>query len=401
MGRCFRGGGRTGSARPSAFSNGFLRFWYQSSATLKINIKSVTGTVTNEAAYYVPNSSNQWQETIIPLNAFQKVIGAKAIDYENVFLPFAITLESAGTFYVDYVRWQKGVFRIYRDAGIPPNADVITWAGGAATWDGDYGDATAPEGVKSFRTEGVSWGGWGVQMTNGAVDFSFYTNGSLCFWVKSTNALKVEIEGPSGTKGTHYISSTTGAWLQFVLPLSDFSSVNFAQVVSPFLITAETRSLFFVDDVRWIMATNADAGATRTVVYSDAGIPVGTDIYVWWASNYVYHVSCAANDGGFESDTPGGFPDSGYSSWNSAAGAGTGVCSTAAAFTGSAGLRNSTGSGRADTWISVFQERAAYAGDVYRAGGYLRQPSGTGWVGGSEGYVRLTFLDYWHGVITN
>lgn len=55
-----------------------------------------------------------------------------------------------------------------------------------------------------------------------------------------------------------------------------------------------------------------------------------------------------------------------------------------------------TGTDGAEYWVAAFQEYEAYAGDIFRAQVYARQPSGHGWVSGSEAYLQLEFQDAWH-----
>ncbi|HPG00036.1 MAG TPA: beta-galactosidase [Kiritimatiellia bacterium] len=374
-----------------AFTNGFVKFWANSTVTLKVQLED-TGYV--KRTKYVPSTGGVWKEIVIPISDFS------GVNLSSIYGLIEISSETASTFYIDNVRWVKGIFRIYRDAGIPAGCDVITWAGGTSSFNGDFVDAAAPEGIKTFRTEGSSWIGWGVAKTNGTLDLGFYSNGVVYFWAKSTNALKIEIEAPQGTKRTKYISSTGGSWQEFVLPMSEFSGVNFSQVYAPFTVSADVGATFFVDDVRWIRSTNDVSTQPHVVVYSDAGIPMGSDVYVWWASQYWDHVSLLMGDGSFEFDAQGRFPDSGFWAMTSAGGTATGQCLAAAVRTGFSGLRLSTATQTTSTWVSTYQELTAYAGDIYHLETYVRQP-GSSWIAGSLAYPRLQFLDAGRQVITN
>ena len=374
-----------------AFTNGSIKFWANSTVTLKVQIED-TGYV--KRTKFVPSTGGVWKEIVIPVSDFS------GVNLSSVYGLIEISSETASTFYIDNVRWAKGIFRIYRDAGLPAGCDIITWAGGGSSFNGDFVDTSAPEGIKSFRTEGASWIGWGVAKTNGAFDLGLYSNGVVYFWAKSTNALKIEIEAPQGTKRTKYISSTGGSWQEFVLPMSEFSGVNLSQVYAPFTVSADAGATFFVDDVSWIRSTNDVSTHPRVLVYSDAGIPMGSDVFVWWASQYWDHVSLLMGDGGFELDTTGRFPGSGFWAMASAGGSATAQCLSAATRTGLAGLRVSTATQTTSTWVSTYQELTAYAGDIYRMEAYVRQP-GSSWIAGSMAYPRLQFLDAGRQVITN
>ncbi|MBN1268995.1 MAG: beta-galactosidase [Kiritimatiellae bacterium] len=379
-------GGLESSRDMREYTNGFLRFWYRSPVNLKLEVKDAHGTARYTTLF---GTTNTWKEMMVPISSFG------GVDLSQMFGLFSITAQTAAEFYVDHVRWVKGIYRVYRDAGIPEGMYIPTWTGGWASFDGEYVDSMAPEGVTVFRTESDSWAGWGVASSNGAVDLRLYSNGYVCFWARSATALKIEVEGPGGTKGTTYIGSTGGGWQEFGIPVGEFSGVDLSQVSAPFLVTAETGTTFYIDNVRWVRGTNIVLSSPKVVVYSDAGIPPGCDVYVWWASQYWAHVSSAAFDGGFEESTPGAFPDSGYWFLSGTGSAGA-VCSAAAARSGSAGLRSTSAS---QSWApehSVYQELTAYAGDIYRAWAYVRQPGGASWIPGSEAFVRLSFLDAWH-----
>ncbi len=131
------------------------------------------------------------------------------------------------------------------------NAEVLTWQCGDGSFEGDYADATAPEGSKSFQTVSGDWAGWGIFYIGGARDFSNYEDGRLVFWLKSDITVKVEVEDVSESKGTKTIASTGGEWQEITIPASDLSAANFSQMYGPFLVTAEAATTFYVDHVRW------------------------------------------------------------------------------------------------------------------------------------------------------
>ncbi len=369
------------------YTNGFLTFWYRSTATVKVQLE---GPQYNKRTKYLPSTTNVWKEVSVPISDFG------GVNLSQMYGLFLASTETASEFTIDHVRWVKGVYHVYRDTGIPPGAGVMTWDGGGASYNGEYIDMSAPEGATTFQTVSANYAGWGVMMTNGTADMRAYSNGYLRFWVKSTNALKVEIEGPQGTKGTKYISSSGGVWQELEIPIHQFAGVNLSQVFGLFEVTAEAGTTFYIDGVRWERGTATLPSQPAQIVYSDAGIPPASDVFVWWASQYWDHCSATINDGGFEDSTANSaFPDSGVWALSAAGGSATAQCSTLAAATGSAGLRAKTGSESAGWWSSTYQEITAYAGDIYRANVYARQPSDGGgtWVAGSEAFLRLSFLD--------
>ncbi len=382
----------TGAVDMTEYRDGFLRFWVRSTTTLKLDLEDWAGV---KSTKYIPTTSNAWKEIVIPISDFTTVNKASMKGL------FEITAETATTFYIDHIRWTKGIVKIYSDAGIPAGSDVFTWSGGAAAFNGHYTDGAAPEGAECFLTTGATWAGWGVVKTNGVMDFSLYTNGYVSFWARSAAGLKIEIEAPQGTTKTAYIGSTTGAWKEFSLPLSAFGGFNCAQVYSPFKVTSTNGTTFLVDDVRWEKGTNAVPSEKKETFFSDAGIPAGADVFVWWANSYWTHLSDGVADGGFESSAVGSFPNSGFWSFtNAGAGAGA-LCNVTSLYTGAKGLREKTGTDGTAWWASTFQEIEGYAGDIYSGQVYVRQPSGSPWVAGSMAYLRLQFLDAWHQVLTN
>ncbi len=378
--------------RMAAYADGFLKFWLKCSNNVSVEIEGPQGT---KRSVSVAHTTNQWKEISIPISRFS------GVDLNQIMGYFSITIYTPSTFYVDDVRWTKGIYRVYNDGGIPANCTNFVWGGGPSSYNGDYMGDTPPEGVKCYLTTGSTWVGWGVFKTN-TVDLSLFSNGYLRFWVKSTTNLKVQLEGPQGTQRTKYIPSTDGGWQEFALSATNFAGVNFSQLYGIFMIASDAGASFLVDDVRWIRGTNEIPSTPSELIYSDNGIPAGSDVFVWWASSYWAHVSALVNDGGFEQSTPNNlFPNSGY--WHlSTAGAGaTAICSSAAIYTGASGLRGSSGSGGAAYWCSTYQEYPAADQDVFRAEVQARQPAAGGWVSGSTAFLRLSFYDGWYQLLTN
>jgi len=96
----------------SAYSNGFLKFWYKSSGYTKIEIQSIEGSATNTAqgAYYGPTTnasgSVEWSYKVIPVTNFT---GGSSVNLEYISSPFMVTDPTYDrAFYVDDVRWVTG-----------------------------------------------------------------------------------------------------------------------------------------------------------------------------------------------------------------------------------------------------------------------------------------------------
>ena len=375
----------------SDYSSGFLKFWVCSSNTVEIAIEDSFGI---NRVRTVPSTTNVWMEVTIPLSDFNSGLTFSSIKY-----PFKATTATAGTFYIDDVRWIKGIYRVYNDAGLARNAALVTSGDSEATFNQNYSGQTPPEGGKCFYTATTNGAAWSVVNTN-SVNLRQYTNGVLCFWVKSPEPITIAIEGPADTEATKVLPSTGDEWYQFAIGLTNFTGVDFTQITTLFRAEVSGATTFLVDDVRWERSTNTLHEPASMVIYNDTGLPVGTDVNVWWASQYWAHVSALWNNGGFESSPAGRFPDTSWYYLTTGNGA-TAQVLTAAARTGNNGLRAQTGSASTSNWFVTYQEYPAYAGDIFRASAQVRQPSAGGWVAGSEAYVRLSFLDAWHQYITN
>lgn len=145
---------------------------------------------------------------------------------------------------------------IYNDNGISGN-DIWTWSDNNQGSFLDANVSDAPEGTKAFitNTNAGSWAGWGVVYTPTKENLSQYSGGYLTFWVKTPVNLKVEIRDTQ-LRGPCYISqygwNGTNIWQQIIIPLSSFGSVDYSNIEFPFMITCETQTTFYVDDVKWV-----------------------------------------------------------------------------------------------------------------------------------------------------
>lgn len=81
----------------SSYAGGYLKFWVKTQADLKVEIKD-TANRTKHISAYGWDSTDTWQEISIPINDFGANLSA-------ITYPFMATIETSGTFYVDYVRW--------------------------------------------------------------------------------------------------------------------------------------------------------------------------------------------------------------------------------------------------------------------------------------------------------
>ena len=138
-------------------------------------------------------------------------------------------------------------------------------------------------------------------------------------------------------------------------------------------------------------------------LYSDLGIPAGTDVQTWWSEWWLVYVSPA--DGWVSQWRNGGFETvgAGVPSWTTvAAGAGaTAYVTTAAAYQGTYGLRVQTGSASTDRTAMVYQEFTSGEGDMFWAEATIRQPAGQAWVAGTTARVEVEFLNTWGQTLTN
>jgi hypothetical protein len=147
----------------------------------------------------------------------------------------------------------SSVFSVYRDSGLPANSTVYPWTGdwGCSTFNQWYSGGSAPEGSYCFLDSSCTWSGWGIFRTSGYEDLSAYSGGCLRFSLKSTQTLKIELEGPVGTKAAKYIGSTGGQWQDISIPLSELSAVNLAQINGYFLLSSDVAATSYVDNIRF------------------------------------------------------------------------------------------------------------------------------------------------------
>lgn len=144
---------------------------------------------------------------------------------------------------------------VFNDNGMPAGSYNATWNGGSATFDANYTGGTPPEGSESYLIAGASWAGMGIFKSSGTENLSLYSNGWLRFSVKSTDQLKIELEGPTGNKQIKYIPSSGGAWTNVVLDLdSDFNQIDLGQVKGYFMITSDVAATSQIDNVRWSLS---------------------------------------------------------------------------------------------------------------------------------------------------
>jgi hypothetical protein len=151
------------------------------------------------------------------------------------------------------------ILTIYSDHVIA-GRDVFVWGDQQTSWAGDYGVAPL-EGLKSFRTNSVNWGGWGVfyDPSSTAVDLSAYSAGELRFWLRSnTPNIKVSLEYATHAKATWDLTpfwnpANANQWVLYRIPLSGVALNN---LFSPFQISTEASGTFDVDNVHYMTPTS-------------------------------------------------------------------------------------------------------------------------------------------------
>ncbi|HPG00553.1 MAG TPA: beta-galactosidase, partial [Kiritimatiellia bacterium] len=245
-------------------------------------VSTVSGT-TNIAATVpsMPSGSNYvWSTFMYPTNAvdaWQERIGS---DDTFRFNELGIGVEPETMVTLVGPQTTSSVFQLYSDAGTLAGSSIYTWQGAVATFNGNYADATAPEGAMSFFTTGTSWQGWGIFKTT---NLAAYSNGYLKFSAKSTTQLKVDLEGPQNTKGTVYITSTTNQWREFILPITSFANIRITNMYGLFEITGESAASFYVDNVRWELTATppnqapvVSAGLAQTITLPSTATLAGT-----------------------------------------------------------------------------------------------------------------------------
>ncbi|MFN0118549.1 MAG: hypothetical protein ACKVQC_09700 [Elusimicrobiota bacterium] len=134
-------------------------------------------------------------------------------------------------------------------------------------------DAPAPEGVTVTSITVNSWGGIFYMNSTGygnflvqLRDFSDYSGGTVRFWLKSTESLRLGIEhGAPIVTNFVDIPTTNGLWQEINIPLANFNNaggVNLTQIRSPYVFSrtnggAVTPTTFLIDHMRWTKPINS------------------------------------------------------------------------------------------------------------------------------------------------
>jgi len=221
-----------------------------------VTVSTVTGS-TNIAATIPtmpPGSNYVWSAFIYPTNAIDPWIERFGSDDTFRFNDVGIGLEPETMVNMIGAPVTNNSFTIYSDAGTPPGSAIYTW-GVSGGFNGNYVDATAPEGTMTFYCNApLSYAGWGTFLQT---NLSAYANGYIKFWSKSSTTLKMDLETNPYAKKTVYIPSSTNAWRLNSIAVTNFSqgagALNLTNMYGLFEITVETPSTFYIDDVKWSM----------------------------------------------------------------------------------------------------------------------------------------------------
>ena len=146
---------------------------------------------------------------------------------------------------------------IYTDGGIPSGSDIYTWAGdwSSTSFDSTYTNVSGiPEGSQCFFMKSGSWAGWGVFSTPSTRDMSAYSNGYVKFYLKSTQSLKIQLEGPAGTQAQKTVPTTSNAWKEVTLSMTNFPGLVLTNMYGLFGMVADSATTNYVDNVRWTMS---------------------------------------------------------------------------------------------------------------------------------------------------
>ena len=84
------------STNLTAYSNGYLKFWVKSPTTLKLDLE---GPQFTKSTVYLSTTTNNWVAKSIAITNFP------GVSLSSMFGLFEITIETAGTFYIDDVKW--------------------------------------------------------------------------------------------------------------------------------------------------------------------------------------------------------------------------------------------------------------------------------------------------------
>jgi len=193
------------------------------------------------------------------------------------------------------------VLTLYSDAGVAGdnvaacgNSPVCAWGSGAQTFDGNStAISPTPEGVTSFRTSNPSgYAGWGifydtVVLHPGGVDLSRFRSGSLRFWIYATDASVIytlNLEHPTPSPTFTNVDCTDGRklcynfkvpvanqWVDMEIPISP-TSQDVVNLYSPFEITANSATTFYIDYVRYV--TSGTLASIQITPPSPVAIPL-------------------------------------------------------------------------------------------------------------------------------
>jgi photosystem II stability/assembly factor-like uncharacterized protein len=131
------------------------------------------------------------------------------------------------------------------------------------------------EGIKSWRTVlSGTWAGWGTFFTN-RIDFSSYNY--IKFWLKSEEAIKIEVEAPQGTKKVQYLYQSPswdmtklGLWQEITIPVTNFGFTspltNVYGACSITMVLPDRYGVYFLDaNTGWAVGGMWDAVYFRYV----------------------------------------------------------------------------------------------------------------------------------------
>lgn len=160
---------------------------------------------------------------------------------------------------------------VFSDAGFPAGTSVFTWdASFGVQFIGKFGTAQAPEGTTTFRVvqinkEESTYAGWGV-FYPATMNHSEYLGGELLAWIKTEHkdvTVEVEANDPAPNWKWNlgwaewWKDEYLNKWVLWRFPLkrepvhNDFN-IDFANIKSPFMVTARNGATFEVDQVRWV-----------------------------------------------------------------------------------------------------------------------------------------------------
>jgi len=174
------------------------------------------------------------------------------------------------------------ILTIFSDSGISGNS-LFTWSANSNALFGPSTAVAPPEGYSSLLTQSNSnlWAGWGV-FYNTAQDLSAYSTGELRFWLYASDGnLLVQLEDINGTKLCNQViqnlqgwnSSLLNTWVEVRIRLA---GIPLNQIKSPFEITAQVATNFYVDQVRFVDNTVPDNFFSVALVNRSDGSPASS-----------------------------------------------------------------------------------------------------------------------------